>query len=120
MSTNVDVFAGDFRQVTYHIRQTQTAVASWGMLTYDSRERIRKATDAALDACRGIASMSGTVTVTAAKVRACVALLENLTTAVHSARKVMTVDRRRALGTIAAAKRLLVSYIQLRLFEHNQ
>ena len=96
------------------------AVKTWGMLNHQSRGHIHKAAADVVKCYEQIASLrSASVEVTAVKVRAAVIFLERLTAAVHSARRVMTDDRRRALGNIAQAKRKLVAYIQLNIFEHT-
>lgn len=116
MPGTVHINPMDFRDVLYKVRLTLDAVKTWGMLNPQSRLAIEHAAADVVKCCSQIASLrSASVEVTAVKVRAAVIFLERLTAAVHSARKVMTDDRRRALGNVAAAKRKLVAYIQLAL-----
>lgn len=117
MPNTVNVNARDIANVLWLVRSVSRHVATWGSLVHLSRQRIELAV---LDVNRclgGLATLSGTVEVEVSKMRAAITFLERLTSAVHSARAVMTSDRRRALGIIASTKRKLVSYVQLKLFE---
>lgn len=93
-------------------------VAGWGLLTFDSRSKIRKALEAARDDVRPLASMRypNELMVYPSKLRGTLALLSTLSSTIHSARKVMTDDRRRALGLVARARRGIEAHVQLDLF----
>lgn len=107
----------DVSFIHWVVVKVETDTATWAMLTFDSRQAIRKAIQNLRTEFAQLRRFAGaTLEVTAAKVRSLLALLEKLTSAVHSARKVMTEDRRRALGLISQAKKRLHAYIQLNLF----
>jgi ribosomal 50S subunit-associated protein YjgA (DUF615 family) len=107
----------DVNFVRWVVGRVEGDVATWGMLNYDSRQRIKVAVSDLRVVLGQLGRFAGvSLEVLPSKVRALLALLERLTSAVHSARKVMTEDRRRALGLIAQARKRLLAYIQLNLF----
>lgn len=118
MSDNyVTVNKQSYSFTLWAVNTVRADVATWGMLTQASRTRIEAAIRSVADDVRPIARLAPTeVELTVAKVRGTLALLESLTQAVHSARKVMTDDRRHVLGLIARAKKGFRQYIQLDLF----
>ena len=97
-------------------RKVLEQVRTWGLLTHDSRTKIEKACGLVIEMTKPFTAYRDDVEVTPAKVKGILTALEKATTAVHSARKVMTNDRRRAMGLLAQAKGLLRPYIQLSLF----
>lgn len=116
-SESINLKLEDVSFIHWVVVKVETDTATWAMLTYDSRENIGKAARNLRREFAQLRRFAGvTLEVTPAKVRELLSLLERLTSAVHSARKVMTEDRRRALGLISQAKKRLHAYIQLNLF----
>jgi hypothetical protein len=92
-------------------------VQTWAMLTVNHRIKVNHAIRLLVDDVRDIASLRcKEVTLYPTKLRGTIALVQNLSSAVHSARRVMTDDRRRALGLIAKARKGLEAHVQLDLF----
>lgn len=92
-------------------------VATWGMLQSTHRTAIAEALIALFRALEPLVSLHNAhIDMRPAKVRELLRLVDVVSSRVHSARKVMTEDRRRALGLLARVKRGLQSYLQLSLF----
>lgn len=116
MSSHVSVRQPDLTFVQWALRRVEADITTWGLLTANSRASIRRAI-ADVRAVLDPVSRLREAELTAAKVLSLLSLLERLSSALHSARTVMTDDRRRALGLASQAHKRLLPYVQLSLFD---
>lgn len=119
MSSYVLVKPEDLTFCLWCLRRIETDVATWGMLTADSRRSIRYFIESARRPISPISTLRQPE-ISVKTLREALALFEKLSSALHSARKVMTEDRRKALGLASQARKRLATYIQLDLFTSRE
>lgn len=112
----VEVRRESFRRAVSMLRTLRHEIGRWGRCGDDAKQKLYQECEGIRTALEPLGAMLPVFLFEVRHIKLSLALLEKLSSAVHSTPHVETTDRRKALGMIRTVCNDLQSYVQISLF----